>query len=296
MNELLPITKQEPGMVLLENYDEVKAYLTSQLEQYKTVEYSEDNVKDAKNDRASLRKVKKAIADKRKEIKAIYMEPFLTVEEKLKELESLVEEPIVLIDGFVKDAESKIKLTKKSEIKSYFDAHASALGELSDALFESKGFFDEKWLNASTKASVWQAEIIEKISVASANLHTIQVTGGVYTPILITKYLETQSIEETKEYHKKLRETEQVSDVAVIEDGNNVIGYKVLKINATESQMAQLLNQLDMLGIDYEELEDGMPVGDVAFDVGYNTLSSFNRHFLKEYGMSPTQWKKTAKE
>ena len=43
-------------------------------------------------------------------------------------------------------------------------------------------------------------------------------------------------------------------------------------------------------------LEDGMPVADVAFDVGYNTLSSFNRHFLKEYGMSPTQWKKTAKE
>ena len=39
-------------------------------------------------------------------------------------------------------------------------------------------------------------------------------------------------------------------------------------------------------------LAGGMPVADVAFDVGYNTLSSFNRHFLKEYGMSPTQWKK----
>jgi AraC-like DNA-binding protein len=39
-------------------------------------------------------------------------------------------------------------------------------------------------------------------------------------------------------------------------------------------------------------LTDGSPVADVAFDVGYNTLSSFNRHFLKEYGMSPTQWTK----
>ena len=39
-------------------------------------------------------------------------------------------------------------------------------------------------------------------------------------------------------------------------------------------------------------LTGGMPVADVAFDVGYNTLSSFNRHFLREYGMPPTQWKK----
>lgn len=39
-------------------------------------------------------------------------------------------------------------------------------------------------------------------------------------------------------------------------------------------------------------LTDGSPVAEAAFDVGYNTLSSFNRHFLKEYGMAPTQWKK----
>ena len=39
-------------------------------------------------------------------------------------------------------------------------------------------------------------------------------------------------------------------------------------------------------------LAEDIPVADVAFDVGYNTLSSFNRHFLQEYGMSPTLWKK----
>ena len=39
-------------------------------------------------------------------------------------------------------------------------------------------------------------------------------------------------------------------------------------------------------------LTEGVPVADVAFDVGYNTLSSFNRHFLKEYSLSPTQWRK----
>ena len=43
-------------------------------------------------------------------------------------------------------------------------------------------------------------------------------------------------------------------------------------------------------------LEGDMPVADVAFEVGYNTLSSFNRHFLKEFGLPPTQWKKATKK
>ena len=35
-----------------------------------------------------------------------------------------------------------------------------------------------------------------------------------------------------------------------------------------------------------------MPVAEAAFSVGYNTISSFNRHFLSEFGVSPTQWRK----
>lgn len=42
-------------------------------------------------------------------------------------------------------------------------------------------------------------------------------------------------------------------------------------------------------------LSGGQPVADIAFDVGYNTLSSFNRHFLQAFGMSPTQWRKQHK-
>jgi len=39
-------------------------------------------------------------------------------------------------------------------------------------------------------------------------------------------------------------------------------------------------------------LREGIPVADVAFGVGYNTLSSFNRHFLQEFGASPSQWRR----
>ncbi len=39
-------------------------------------------------------------------------------------------------------------------------------------------------------------------------------------------------------------------------------------------------------------LQGARQVADIAFDVGYNSLSSFNRHFLYEVGVSPTQWRK----
>lgn len=39
-------------------------------------------------------------------------------------------------------------------------------------------------------------------------------------------------------------------------------------------------------------LLNGSSVTDAAFEVGYNAISSFNRHFLNEFGISPTQWRK----
>ena len=34
------------------------------------------------------------------------------------------------------------------------------------------------------------------------------------------------------------------------------------------------------------------PIANVAFEVGYNSLSSFNRHFLDEFGLPPSEWKR----
>ncbi len=34
------------------------------------------------------------------------------------------------------------------------------------------------------------------------------------------------------------------------------------------------------------------PIADIAFEVGYNSLSSFNRHFLRELGVSPKEWRR----
>ena len=259
MRDLTPITRQEPGVVLLENYDEVKAFLSEQLEHYRNVAYSENGLKDAKADRADLRKLKKAIADKRKDIKAVYMAPYLTVEEKLKELESLIQEPLDEIDAFIKQAESRAKEQKKDAIKEYYDLHSDSLGDIADLVFESGSFFDEKWTNASTGAAVWQREIQTKILDAAQNISVIRQTGGEFTPALISKYLESGNMDEVNNYLKALKKASNIGDIKLEDNDDNVVGYKIIRINGTARQMAQVIDQLDLMGVDYEEIEDGMP-------------------------------------
>jgi AraC-like DNA-binding protein len=43
-------------------------------------------------------------------------------------------------------------------------------------------------------------------------------------------------------------------------------------------------------------LMEGSSVAEIAMDVGYNSLSSFNRRFLAQFGMPPTKWKRIHEE
>jgi AraC-like DNA-binding protein len=38
--------------------------------------------------------------------------------------------------------------------------------------------------------------------------------------------------------------------------------------------------------------ETNMPVTEVCFEVGYNNISNFNRHFLAEKGVTPSQYRR----
>lgn len=261
MKELTIITKQSPGIAEFDNFEEIKEYLSQSLEKYRNVVYSENDLKNAKADKAELNKLKKALDERRKEIKRIYMAPYLAIEAQIKELIAMIDEPLAEIDGFVKQAQETGKEKKREEIKRFFDSVSSPLGDLGDLLFDSEAFFDNRWTNATVRAKEWQDEVREKIARAAGDLRTIQQVGGVNTPALITRYVETMNMEKTLEYRNTLETTSYAAQTEVreTEDEDRVTGYKVLKVTGTRRQMAQLSDQLEFLGLDWEELEDGMP-------------------------------------
>ena len=87
------------------NYKEMKQALAEKMEVYNATVVTEDTVRDAKKDLASLRKVKKALNDRRIEIKKEYDKPYDEFKKKVDELTGLIDEPIEKIDEQVKEFE-----------------------------------------------------------------------------------------------------------------------------------------------------------------------------------------------
>ena len=261
MEELSLISRQEPGIVSIDNFEELKTALQRQLAIYQTIVYSSDGIKAAKKDKATLNKLKKAVDEKRKEIKKIYMQPYLIVEEQAKELIALIDKPLRLVTQFIAQEEAMEKAARREEIKAFFYQNAQPLGAMADAVFASPGFYEAKWENKSTSVKSYQDAILTKIRTAATDLSSISAMQGNHTAALMDSYLHTFSLDVIAEYNASLVAAEKAAETVTtpIETEDQVIGYQVLRLTGTAQQLAQIMDQMELLGIEVDVLEDGMP-------------------------------------
>lgn len=238
MEELSLISRQEPGIASIDNFQELKQALEKQLEIYKNLVYSQDGIKTAKNDKATLSKLKKAIDEKRKEIKKIYMQPYTVVEAQAKELIALIDEPLTLITEFISQAEKIEKNVRREQIKEYFYQHSDLLGLLADAIYTSPAFYESKWENKSTSVKVYQDAILAKINQVASDTASIYAVGGKHTAALLERYISTLSMDGISEYKATLEAAEQVAATVSIPTASddNVIGYKVLRLSGNRTK------------------------------------------------------------
>lgn len=141
MQDLTIMTHQAPGIASFDNFEEIKATLDARLSVYQNVVYSEENLKTAKADKTALNKLKKALDERRKDIKKIYMAPYLEIEGQIKELIALIDAPLGEIDGFIRQMELDEKEQKRLTIRGYYDEISGVLGALAEPLFNSPVFF-----------------------------------------------------------------------------------------------------------------------------------------------------------
>lgn len=167
MNELQVIVTQKPAEISF-NFDEIKQGLSEQMEIYKSMEVTEDVLVERKKDVATLRKMAKAIDDKRKEVKSGYMIPFDEFEKKAKELIEIINEPIDLINKQVKEFDEKQKAEKKAKALEYFNGN---VGDV-DIIFEE--VFSPSWLLSATSFKSIKSDIDTAVSNRKADIETIK--------------------------------------------------------------------------------------------------------------------------
>lgn len=187
------------------NKEELEAAVRAKIAGYENVVYTEENIKAAKNDRAELNKLIKAIEERRKQVKNIINEPYAVFEAELKEITALINEPVALIDQQVKAFEEKQKEEKKAAIKATYDEN---IGDLAEVLPFEK-IFDSRYLNQTYKLATAQKEIVDKIDTVKTDLETIDSLDSKYKLNAKDVYIKTLDLSKALAENKRLADLEE---------------------------------------------------------------------------------------
>ena len=173
--ELQVVVTQEVGVISW-NFEEIKPVLVSMMKDYEGIVYTEENVKLAKNDIAFLRKVKKAISDKRIEIKNKCLEPYEIFEKQAAELTEMIDKPIAMIDVQLEEYEKNRKEEVRGKILAYFDEFGSGL--IPDAVLKQvKSLkYSDKWENVTTSVKRWKQGVEDAVRASGRDIAWIEET------------------------------------------------------------------------------------------------------------------------
>ena len=266
--KILAPTNGEPLPVVQWNYDEVKQWLTDGLAAYKGRVYTDETINEAKKDRANLNKLADAIDTKRKEMKAMYLQPYEEFEKQAKELTAMVKNQSAEIDAQVKAFEEFRKGEKRKSIKALYE---ELIGDLA-GLIPYERLHNPKWLNVTTSEASIRGELegkIDGIIIGLASINSLNLEPDIAEQIkrvfltnfdLAAALTERERIEkqraelaayEARKYTPQETEetAETVSETETVEDAE--IHTVAFRVWATSEQINALKSFLIENGIKY---------------------------------------------
>lgn len=174
MNELQVVVQQTPGTVTW-NYEELKKAITNALEVYKSTEYDDSNIGQAKKDRAMLNNLSRSVNARKIEIKKKCLEPYELIETQAKELMAIIHEPIAVIDERLTEYETARRKKARTVILEYMQKAFEGI-EQQIADKAKNALYDDRWENATAKKSEWQTAIDARADAIRSDL---QVLAGI---------------------------------------------------------------------------------------------------------------------
>ena len=149
------------------NFEELKGELEEKVKHYETLVYSDEQIKEAKADKANLNKLKKALNDERIKREKEYMIPFNDFKSKINEIIAIIDKPVLMIDKQVKAFEENQKAEKLATILAFFN------GENEFEWLDFELINNSKWLNASVTMKAIQEEIKIKLEQIKTDIATL---------------------------------------------------------------------------------------------------------------------------
>lgn len=149
------------------NFEEIKSELAEKVDLYKTLVYGENEIKQAKADKAALNRLKKALDDERKRQEKEYLAPFHEFKAQIGELIALIDEPISMIDRQIKNFDETRKNEKRVDILKLFNETHFPEWVDPDLVF------DQRWLNMTYSYQQIQDDLAAKAYQIMQDMRTL---------------------------------------------------------------------------------------------------------------------------
>lgn len=191
---------------LTTNAIQIRDMVKAALPMYDIANYNDENIDQAKKDKAALNKAAKALNAKRLEIEKEFMKPFGEFKDIVTETVKLIGDCSAKIDTVVKQNEQQYKDRKLAVIRSYFDDGNANLIDFGKV-------FKSEWLNKSASMKYIQADIEKIFAKVDSDLEAIKGFGEDFD-VLRTYYMDTLNISATILYANRLKEQRERARIA----------------------------------------------------------------------------------
>lgn len=263
--------KIEGVQKITDNMSEVKEYALETKKYYENLVFTDEQIKEAKDERANINKAVKRIADYRKDIVDKFNKPLEEFVRNAKETESILKEASNSIDVQVKKYEEEEKQKKKDECEELFN---NLVGDLSELITFEK-VFDNRWLNKTTKMTEVEQDIKNVIEKVNTGLQAIKELNSEFETELINTFLQDYDLSKAimkntqlKAQKEKLAKTEVAKEetkqeiiqemvnkpVEDVEDERDIIKTYTLKITANYTKMTALRKFMEINDIKFEKV------------------------------------------
>lgn len=197
-NDLELVVSEKTLGSLTTNAKQIRDIVMANLPKYDISNYTDDNIDQAKKDKAALNKAAKALNAKRLEIEKEFMRPFGEFKEVIAETVKLIGDCSAKIDVVVKQNEQQYKDKKRATIKTYFDG-------MNVNLVDFNKVFKADWLNKSTNIKSVCNDIDTIFALVEKDIETLKTFGEDFD-VLRTYYMDTLNINNTIQYANRLKE------------------------------------------------------------------------------------------
>lgn len=208
MQEINLLVEQKDGSIET-NFEEIKVALAAGLEEYKGMVFTAESQPEAKRTVASLRKLKKAMNDRRIEIKKTFMAPYTNFEAQVKELDKLIDEPIDFISGQIEEFERRRVEAKKAMICEIYTGIMAEHGTVMEYLPLDR-IYDSRWENSTTAQKAITEAITAHVEHVEKDLDTIRAMESEFEDKGLAKYKATLELSDAiatmNQYQKQKEE------------------------------------------------------------------------------------------